>query len=104
MITTFGWNSFTKTHSKEEQEAEAAKTRCTMCGKPFTADEMSLMLHKRLHFYCDEPSKYADKEISFLFCPSCFDRFLDTLISLCSEDPVDDDDFVAHMGSGLTGE
>ncbi len=104
MMNRFMWNDFAKTHSREEREAEAAKTRCTMCGKPFSAAEMDLMLDKRMRFYCDEPSVYAGKEIAFIFCPECFDRFLDALIPMCAEDPVIDEDYLLHLGSGLAPE
>lgn len=104
MMNKFMWNDFAKTHSREEQEAEAAKTRCTMCGKPFSSSDMDLMVGKRMHFFCDEPSRYADKEVSFIFCPECFDRFLDVLIPMCREDPVIDEDYLLHLGTGLAPE
>ena len=104
MLNSAEWIFYKLDHSMEECEQLASSYHCTMCGKPFTVPDVDRMMHKRMHFYCDKPSKYADNEILFLFCPACFDRFLDTVIPMCSEDPVIEEDYTAFLGEGLIPE
>lgn len=56
------WTEYFKTHSKEEYDAEAAKTICTMCGKPFSSWDMNLG-DNRYDIFVGYPSSHDTERI-----------------------------------------
>ncbi len=96
------WTDFYKTHGKEECEREAAKTVCTMCGKPFSSWDMNLG-DNRHDIFVGYPSKHDLERIQINLCVDCFDNVLDTIISMCKTNPVVDDDWWAHCLENIDG-
>ena len=89
------WTEYFKTHSKEEYEAEAAKTICTMCGKPFSSWDMNLG-DNRYDIFVGYPSSHDTERIQINLCVDCFDKVLDTIVSMCKINPVVDGDWMEH--------
>lgn len=78
-----------------EEFAESAKIKCTMCGKQFDIEDLYLG-DNRYDIFVNYPSKYDLKRLQFNFCCDCFDKVLDTIIPMCKNDPVVDDDWWDH--------
>ena len=89
------WDAFVRNHTEEEINAEAAKIKCTMCGKPF--DEWDIYLgNNRYDLFVGFGSRHDEERIQFDFCSDCFDRVLDMLIPMCKINPIVDDDYMTH--------
>ena len=78
------------------------KTLCTMCGKPFDKWDMSLG-DNRYDIFVNYPSKYDLKRLHFDFCCSCFDKVLDTIIQMCQNNPVEDENWWDHCLHSIDG-
>ena len=96
------WTEYFKTHRKEEYETEAAKTICTICGKPFSLWDMNLG-DNRYDIFVGYPSSHDTERIQLNLCMDCFDKVLDTIIPMCKINPVVDDDWMEHCLKNIDG-
>ena len=97
-MTLVEMHEFIKTHSPEEVRAEASKIKCNICGRPFNEWDI-YMGDNRYDIFVNYPSCHDHSRIQFNFCVKCFDRVLDTIIPMCTIDPVVDDNWVRHCVS-----
>lgn len=86
----------------DKRNSETKEITCTMCGKQFDKWDMSLG-DNRYDIFVNYPSKYDLKRLRFDFCCSCFDKVLDTIIPMCQNNPVIDEDWWDHCLRSIDG-
>jgi len=78
------WTEYIKTHTRDEINTEAAKTKCSVCGKSFDFWDIALGSN-RLDFYAGYGSRHDGERFVLNFCRDCFDKVLDMVLSVCAE-------------------
>lgn len=75
----------------EQLKQDAAKHKCTMCGKEFDIfDEQQGI---EMDHWCGYGSHHDMSHIQFRLCNECFDKVMDKIIPLCKNQVVFDDCF-----------
>ena len=83
-------------HSNEKAEEYAAKTKCTMCGKPFTFIDMKQNISFDKHI--GYGSKHDLEHIKMNLCCDCLDKVLDFIIPQCEGNLIVNPDYSEEMG------
>ena len=80
------------TYNFEKEVKTIVKTVCNICGKDF--DKLDEAENFGLHYKVGYGSVHDGDEIDLDLCCSCFDEFIDYIISRCKINPIKNNDYV----------
>ena len=81
--------------SEEENKKRAAQIKCSICGEPFSLEDL-FMGNNQIDLWANYPSSHDLERIQFNFCVNCFDSVLDMIIARCKDNPIKDTEYMVH--------